>query len=143
MKPQSFVLAAAFVLLAGLTAAAGAADTVSPAAAVKPAEAAPGPVAQARASGMPSLVDFGAKGCRPCDMLAPILDTLRTKYAGKMNVLFVNVREEPALAAQYGIEFIPVQVFFDKSGKEVFRHTGFWPQEEIEKKAAEMGVQAP
>ncbi len=101
------------------------------------------PVDQARVGGMPSLIDFGSKGCRPCDLLAPILDTLRAKYAGKMNVLFVNVRENPALAAQYGIEFIPVQVFFDKSGKEVFRHTGFWPQDELEKKAAEMGVQAP
>ncbi len=94
----------------------------------------------ARLSGKPSVVDFGSKGCRPCDMLTPILDTLRTKYEGKANVVFVSVREEPILAARYGIQSIPVQIFFDKQGKEVFRHVGFYPQEAIEKQMAEMGV---
>jgi len=98
------------------------------------------PVGKARVSGRPSLVDFGSKGCRPCDMLAPILETLGKKYEGKANVLFISVRDEPILAARYGIESIPVQIFFDKSGKETFRHVGFYPQEEIEKKMAEMGV---
>jgi len=71
------------------------------------------PVDKARSSGKPSLVDFGSTGCRPCDMLAPILETLKQKYAGKVTVLF---------------------------GKEAFRHVGFWPQAEIERKLAEMGV---
>ena len=98
------------------------------------------PVDKARASGKPSLVDFGSKGCIPCDKLAPILETLKTKYEGKATVLFVSVREEQILAARYGIQSIPVQIFFDAGGEEVFRHTGFWPQEELEKKLAELGV---
>ena len=98
------------------------------------------PVDKARASGKPSLVDFGSKGCRPCDMLAPILETLKEKYEGKANVLFVSVVEEQILAARYGIESIPVQIFFDKDGKEISRHVGFFPQEEIEKQMAKMGV---
>jgi thioredoxin 1 len=98
-------------------------------------------VDKARGSGKPSLVDFGSTGCRPCDMLAPILETLKKKYAGKVNVLFVHVGQEQILAARYGIQTIPIQFFFDKDGKEVFRHVGFWPQAEIEKKLAEMGVQ--
>lgn len=99
------------------------------------------PVDKARSSGKPSLVDFGSTGCRPCDMLAPILETLKEKYSGKVNVLFVHVGQEQILAARYGIQTIPMQFFYDKDGKEVFRHTGFWPQVEIEKKLAEMGVQ--
>jgi len=98
------------------------------------------PVDKLRASGKPSLVDFGSKGCIPCDKLAPILETLKKKYDGKANVQFVSVREEQILASRYGIQSIPVQIFFDKDGKEVFRHTGFWPQEELEKKLAEIGV---
>lgn len=97
-------------------------------------------VDKARASGRPSMVDFGASGCRPCDMMAPILETLKKKYAGKVNVEFVHVRDEQVLASRYGIQSIPVQVFFDKDGKEVFRHVGFFPQDELEKKLAEMGV---
>jgi thiol-disulfide isomerase/thioredoxin len=98
------------------------------------------PVDKARSSGKPSLVDFGSTGCRSCDMLAPILETLKRKYAGKLNVLFIHVGQEQILAMRYGIQSIPMQLFYDKEGKEVFRHLGFWPQVEIEKKLAEMGV---
>jgi len=98
------------------------------------------PVDKARDSGKPSLVDFGATGCGPCDMMTPILEDLKTKYQGRLNVLFVHVRERQVLGAKYGIQTIPVQAFFDKDGNEVFRHTGFFPQDEIEKKLAEIGV---
>lgn len=98
------------------------------------------PVDKARKSGLPSMVDFGAEDCIPCKKMAPILVTFEKKYAGRANVLFVSVREEQILAARYGVQTIPVQVFFDKDGKEVFRHTGFYPQKEIEKKLGELGV---
>jgi thioredoxin 1 len=94
------------------------------------------PVDQARLSGRPSLIDFGATGCGPCDMMTPILDKLKKKYQGKLNILFVHVQEEKILSTRYGVRSIPVQVFFDKSGKEVYRHTGFFPEAEIEKKLA-------
>ena len=97
-------------------------------------------VDNARQSKKPSMVDFGASGCRPCDMMTPILETLRKKYEGKANVLFIHVREQQFLALRYGVQSIPIQVFFDKDGKEVFRHAGFFPQEEIEKKLKELGV---
>jgi thioredoxin 1 len=99
------------------------------------------PVDKARSSGRPSMVDFGADGCRPCDMMTPVLAALKAKYEGKANVFFVHVRQEQILAARYGVESIPMQVFFDKDGKEVSRHIGFFPQEEIEKKLPEMGVE--
>jgi len=98
-------------------------------------------VDKARASGRASLVDFGSTGCVPCDMMAPILETLREKYKGKVNVLFVHVGEEPILASRYGVQSIPIQIFFDKTGKEVFRHVGFFAQEQIEEKLSEMRVE--
>ncbi len=98
------------------------------------------PVDKARASGLPTMVDFGADGCQPCEMMAPILKGLSEDYAGRANILFVHVREDPVLATRYGIQSIPLQVFFDKDGKERYRHVGFLPQEEIENKLAELGV---
>jgi len=95
---------------------------------------------RARKSGKPTMVDLGADGCRPCDMMTPILESLRKEYAGKANVLFVHVRKEQILAARYGVQSIPVQVFFDKDGKECFRHVGFFPKDQIIAKLAEMGV---
>ena len=97
------------------------------------------PVDKARKSGKPTLVDFGSTGCRPCDMMAPILDNLKKEYAGRVNVLFVHVGKEQILASRYGVQSIPVQVFYDKTGKETFRHTGFFPKEEIVSRLGETG----
>jgi thioredoxin 1 len=96
-------------------------------------------VDKARASGRASLIDFGSTGCVPCKMMEPILETLREKYKDKVNVFFINVTEEPILASRYGVQSIPVQIFFDKAGKEFFRHVGFFPQDQIEAKISEMG----
>lgn len=98
------------------------------------------PVDKARKSGKPTMVDFGSIGCVPCDMMAPILETLRKKHEGKFDVIFIHVGEQQILASRYGVQVSPLQVFFDKTGKEVFRHTGFYPQEEIEKKINELSV---
>ena len=97
------------------------------------------PVDKARASGRGSLIDFGSTDCVPCEMMEPILKTLREKYKDKVNVLFINVTEEPILASRYGVQSIPIQIFFDKTGKEFFRHVGFFPQDQIEAKISEMG----
>lgn len=95
------------------------------------------PVDKARASGRASLIDFGSTGCVPCKMMEPILETLREKYKNRVNILFINVTEEPILASRYNVQSIPVQIFFDKDGKEYFRHVGFFPQEQIETKISE------
>jgi len=96
------------------------------------------PVDKARDNGRASLIDFGSTGCVPCKMMEPILETLSKKYKDKVNVLFINVTEEPILASRYGVQSIPVQIFFDKAGREFFRHVGFFPQEQIETKISEM-----
>jgi thiol-disulfide isomerase/thioredoxin len=98
------------------------------------------PVDKARMSGKPSMVEFGATGCIPCDMMQPILDSLRNKFLDKLNVVFVHVRENQILGARYGVQSIPVQVFFDKNGEEVFRHVGFYAQKEVLKQLARLGV---
>jgi thiol-disulfide isomerase/thioredoxin len=97
-------------------------------------------VDKARASGRPTLAEFGATGCTPCDMMQPILDGLRKNYEDKLNVVFVHVGEEQLLGARYGIRSIPVQVFFDASGREVFRHMGFFAEQEIVNQLTKMGI---
>jgi thiol-disulfide isomerase/thioredoxin len=98
------------------------------------------PVDRARISGKATMVEFGATGCVSCDMMQPILQNLKKKFEERLNVVFVHVGQEQILAARYGINSIPVQVFFDKDGKEFFRHVGYFPQAEIEKKLAGMGA---
>lgn len=98
------------------------------------------PVDRARRSGKPTMVEFGATGCVPCDMMQPILDKLEKTRGDRLNVVFVNVQENQLLGARFGIRSIPVQVFYDQSGKEVFRHVGFYAEAEINKQLAKMGV---
>jgi thiol-disulfide isomerase/thioredoxin len=99
------------------------------------------PVDKARMSGKPTMVEFGAKGCIPCDMMQPILDNLRKKYPDKLNVVFVHVGQNQILGARFDIQSIPVQVFYDRNGKEVFRHVGFYAEAEVSKQLAKLGVE--
>ena len=94
----------------------------------------------AEPSKLPKLVDLGADKCIPCKMMAPILEGLKKEYAGKMDVQFIDVWKDPAPGKQYKIKLIPTQIFFDASGKELFRHEGFFGKEDILAKWKELGV---
>jgi thioredoxin 1 len=89
---------------------------------------------------IPRLVDLGAGKCIPCKLMAPILEELRTTYAGKMDVVFIDVWENKDEAKQYGIKLIPTQIFYDATGKELYRHEGFFGKEDILAKWKELGV---
>jgi thioredoxin 1 len=90
--------------------------------------------------GMVTMIDLGAKKCIPCKMMAPILAKLEKEYAGRAAIVFLDVWEDPKPAHRFGIRGIPTQIFFDKEGKEVFRHLGFLSEEEIVRRLKDMGV---
>ena len=81
---------------------------------------------------LPRLVDLGAGKCIPCKRMAPILEVLKLDYAGTVNVQFIDVWKDPAAGTPYKIRLIPTQVFFDRTGRERFRHEGFFGRAEIE-----------
>jgi thioredoxin 1 len=80
---------------------------------------------------LPRLVDLGADKCIPCKMMAPVLEELKTEYNGKLLVEFIDVWKNPQEGPKYKIRVIPTQIFFDADGKELFRHEGFFPKENI------------
>lgn len=88
----------------------------------------------------PRFVEIGADKCIPCRMMQPILAELRQEYAGKLQVDMVDVWKHPEQADKYGIQSIPTQLIYDSGGKEVFRHLGFWPKDEILAKFKELGI---
>ncbi|MHA1238868.1 MAG: thioredoxin [Candidatus Odinarchaeia archaeon] len=74
-------------------------------------------------SKVPVLVDFWAAWCMPCLAMAPVMDALAKKYAGKIIVGKVNVDENPQLAARFRTMSIPTFILF-KNGKPVERVVG-------------------
>ncbi|MHC4070057.1 MAG: thioredoxin fold domain-containing protein [Planctomycetota bacterium] len=82
-------------------------------------------------SGLPVLLELGSHKCPPCRKMMPILDELRADYAGKFQIRYIDVWQDRAAGAKYGVRAIPTQIFYDSQGTELYRHTGFLPKKDI------------
>ena len=81
-------------------------------------------------SANPVLVDFWATWCRPCQMVAPILEELTQEYAGKLTIAKLDVDQNQQTAARYHVMSIPAMIIF-KSGQPVANIVGFKPKEKL------------
>jgi thioredoxin 1 len=96
------------------------------------------PAAAARP--VPRLVDLGAGKCIPCKAMAPILEGLKTEYAGRMDVQFIDVWKDPDAGKAYGVKIIPTQIFYAADGRELARHQGFMDKDAILAQWKALGV---
>lgn len=87
-----------------------------------------------------TFVELGSVSCIPCKKMQPIMKSIETRYVGQVKVVFYDVLKDRAPATQYGIKLIPTQVFLDANGKEIARHEGFFPEEDIDKILAAQGL---
>lgn len=78
-----------------------------------------------------TLVDFWADWCGPCKMQAPVIDELGDKYEGKVTVAKLNVDDEPAIAARFGVMSIPTLIVY-RQGEEVTRRVGVQSLDQLE-----------
>ncbi len=87
-----------------------------------------------------TFIELGADRCIPCKAMQPIMKEIAKEYIGTIQVVFYDVWKDPRPAEKYQIQLIPTQVFIDRNGKEIFRHVGFFPKEEILKMLKDKSV---
>ena len=88
--------------------------------------------AEVERSDKPVVVDFWAPWCGPCRMLAPTIDRLAAKFAGKVKVGKLNVDEAPDVAATFGVNSIPRVFIFKGSNKPTKSFVGVTSEAELE-----------
>ena len=79
--------------------------------------------AEVERSPLPVLLDIWAPWCGPCGMVAPVIEELAAEMAGRVRVAKLNVDENPATAARFGVQSIPTLLLL-KGGRELDRIVG-------------------
>lgn len=89
-----------------------------------------------------TFIELGSVRCIPCQQMQPVMKSVKEKYGRQVNVIFYDVwtPEGSPYADKYGVDAIPTQVFLDETGKEYFRHVGFFPEEELVKILNQKGI---
>ena len=82
-----------------------------------------------------TFIELGSVRCIPCRQMQSVMESIETKYGKEVKIDFHDVwtKEGRLYGVKYAIESIPTQVFLDETGKEYYRHVGYFPEEELVK----------
>ena len=80
---------------------------------------------------LPKIVELGSTNCIPCKMMVPVLEQLKKEYKGKLLVEAIDVQKNPDAKGKYKVRMIPTQILFNGKRKEIARHLGYWPKDDI------------
>ncbi|MGP4046881.1 thioredoxin [Streptomyces sp. 2A115] len=87
-------------------------------------------------SDKPVLVDFWAAWCGPCRQLAPSLEAIAAEHGEKIEIVKLNIDENPAIAARYGVMSIPTLNLY-KGGEVIQTIVGAKPKAALERELAD------
>lgn len=87
-----------------------------------------------------TFIELGSVNCVPCKKMQKVMKNIENNYGDQIKVIFHDIYKEKDKVKKYEVKLIPTQIFFDKSGKEIFRHEGFFPESEIDELLAKHGL---
>ena len=98
---------------------------------------------KARASGRPTLIQFGVAtpSCYPCIAMKVVLDEIMEEYKDEIEVILIDVEDNKELSREFEVMMIPTQVLFNFSGEEVFRNTGYLGKDEVIFQLSKIGLE--
>jgi thioredoxin 1 len=88
-----------------------------------------------------TFLELGADRCIPCKKMQPIMKEIAAMFPDRVQVVFYDVWKDPKPGEKYRVQLIPTQVFLDQKGKEIARHVGLFPKEEILELLKKHGIQ--
>jgi thioredoxin 1 len=90
---------------------------------------------------LPQFLNFGADRCIPCKQMVPVREAIAAEYAGQVQVGFIDVWADRDAGRAHGVRVIPTQLILDAEGRELFRHEGYWPKEQVLAQFAALGIE--
>lgn len=96
--------------------------------------------ARIASGGRPTLIELGMNSCASCKAMHRVLDELRATHGEALQIVAVDIREQPELVAALGVVAIPTQVLLDGEGREIARHVGFYSADAIRERFAALGL---
>ena len=89
-----------------------------------------------------TFIELGSVRCIPCMQMQSVMKSIEAKYGKDVKIEFYDVwtEEGKPYGVKYCIESIPAQIFLDETGKEFYRHVGYFPEEELVKILQMKGV---
>jgi thioredoxin 1 len=89
-----------------------------------------------------TFIELGSVRCIPCRQMQSVIKSIEIRYGKEVKTAFYDVWTDAGkpYGEKYGIQAIPTQVFLDETGKEYYRHEGFFPEEELVKVLQQKGV---